>query len=815
MPRLARKRPSWLPVAALAQDFRFVLRSLAKSPGYTLAVVLTLALGIGAATAIFSVADRALFRPLPYPAADELFVVGRTTPRHAFIPHLLPVQLASYRENAKSFRSLAAFEHSWSNVVVGNAPAGGITAGISADYFDTLGTLPLLGRLFLPGEDQPGAGRVIVLSHRFWRDKLGAAPTAIGRVVLVGGESCEVVGVLPPDFRPPLGTAADLYRPLASAPNPAAPFAGKVVYVVGRLQPGATSAQAAAELAGIQVPVSGSAARQLAEQKPKLMPLTEWTHQQSPFAMHGALLAAVAFLYAIACTNATSLMLARVHGRRRELSVRLAIGCSRSQLLRSVLAENLALVLLGGAGGGLAAIWGLPALERLASSAAAADGAVWQLDWRALAFAAALSLVTSVLVSLAPGWQVLHANVSEGLKDTAQALGESRRLRRVRGGLVVVEAALAMALLIGAGLMVRSVVHLQHIDRGLDLTNKVSVWLKLPDGSYRSAEAQLELTRRLEEQLRTIRGVQTVAVTTGVPPFSGAISWPLAKPDGSAYQANVNPVSPGFLRTLGLVLVRGEWFDDARPSGERVVVINEAMARGFFGAEDPLGRSLVVMPGQQKQAPWRVVGVVADVRGRVHASPSPQLYYPYWQMPSTFAVTVVFGLGGPRDTAFDDAVRRAVFVVDPLIATLMITSLDEAANSQLAQERYVLRVMQVLSALALALATAGLFAVMAYAVAQRMGEFGVRLALGALPSDLSRLVLRRGLVLASIGVLIGCSTAWALTRFLQSLLYETSPLDPLVYAAVALLLLAAAALGCWLPARRAARADVARLLRAE
>jgi len=797
-------------------DLRFALRSLAKSPGFTAATVLTLALGIGSSTAIFSVADRVLFRAPPYPAPEQLVVLGNQTQRFGFLPSVLPIEVAAYREHVKSFSAVAALETSQVNLVVDGAPAGVALGRVSIDHFSTFGAVPMLGRGFVPGEDQAGTDQVVVLSHRLWRNRFGSDPTVLDRQVTLDSQSCRVIGVLPKEFRPPPMHDADLYQPLVLKVDPRQPYGGFIMFAIGRLRPGCTAQQAQTEMASLQLPVDAATARRLADREIRLRPLAEQMRPASITPMYWALLAAVGFLYAIACANAGNLMLSRLHGRRRELSVRLALGCSRGELVRLLLLENLVLTALAGAGGLFVAQWVFPALLRLAPGGSPQWGTS-SVDWRALGFTAALIILTALLVSLAPAWRLARADVNEGLKEGGQAQGESRRLRQVRSALVVLEAALAVALLVGTGLMVRSVQKLQQIDRGFDPSNKVAVWLQIPGGfmstRYRAPEARREFYQKLEERLLAVPGVQGVALTSVVP-MAGTSTGYLKKPDGTEFQAAFNPVTPGFRAMLGLPLVRGRWFDDAAPGRELVVVINQAMARAFFGQADPIGQSFALDTGA-KALPWQVVGIVRDVRERTREQPRPQLYYPYWQRPAGSVASVLLRLGRASDAAIADGVRRAVFAVDPLVATMRLQPLSDAAAAQFAQERYTLAVLQVLSALALGLAVLGLFAVMAYNVAQRMGEFGVRLALGARPAQLFRLVLRRGLALTSIGVAVGFGAAWALTRSLQSLLFETSAVDPVVYGVVALLLLAAAALGCWLPARRATQVDVAKLLRAE
>lgn len=793
-------------------DFRFAGRSLAKSPGYSVAVVLTLALGMGAAVAIFSVVDQTLFRPPPYPNPDQLVVIGYKSKRFDFLPAILPVQLAAFREQAKSFTSFASLEDRWDNMVYRGQPTGVAIGAVPADYFGNLGVLPLLGRTFVEGEDKAGADNVVILSHALWRDRFDSDETVVGRRVTIGNVGCQIVGVLPADFRPPDMHYAQIYQPLVLTVDPTQPVSARSLWGLGRLRPGVTLAQAQAELAAIKINVSAAGARTLADREPALRPLNYRT-QGVTDDKSWTMVAAVSLLYAIACANATNLMLARVHGRRKELSVRLAIGCGRGGLVRLVLVENSLLMALAALSGLLIARWIFPALVLLAPSSEIGSLAT-KLDWRASAFCGALSLFTGLVVSLPAVWRLSRADVAAGLKDGAQALGESPSLRRMRGSLVVVEAALAVVLLIGAGLMVRTIQRIVHVDRGIDPTNKVGMALTLPPKVYASVEARQGLSLQLDERLRGVPGVQSVAFATVVPLSNMSSTMFLTKGDGTELRVSPNGVAPNFMRMLGLPLVKGRGFEDARPGDAPVVVISESLARQFFGDENPIGRPLVI---RQDAAPWEVVGVVRDVLDSVRRSPRPQLYFPTWQLPvgGGTGMTVLLRTSRSMDVPLADGMRRAVYAIDPRIVALPPHEFAQTVANEVKNERYLLTLLQVLAGLALVLALLGLFAVMAYSVAQRMGEFGIRMALGAVPAQLFRLVLIRGLVLAGSGVAIGCAAAWGLTRLMQSLLYETSPHDPVVYGIVAITLVVAAMAGCWVPARRAMRVDVAKLLRAE
>ena len=797
----------------MLQDFRYALRQLAKSPGFTVAVILTLALGIGATTTIFSIADRVLFSGPPYPEPGRLVVLGTKTKQSAFLNMQYPIQLAAYREQAKSFAEFAALKSSQINLVLAGEPFAVQLGRVSVDYFHTLGAIPSLGRAFLPEEDRPGADNIVVLSHRLWQSRFGGDPAVLGRDVLLAGQLCRVVGVLPKEFRPPPQHGADIYQPLSPQFDQARPFAGGYLTVIARLQPGVMPAQAEAELKTIKLATTANArtAASLADQQPKLVGLSEGLNRRLS-KVYWVFLGAVGFLYAIACINAVNLMLARVLGRRKELSVRLAVGCSRGRLTRLLVTESLLLTTLAGLTGLLVSQWGYAAMMALAHSGPTPWETEDELDWRALGFTLALSLLTGLLVALVPAWQAARSDPNHALKEGGQALGESRSLQRLRNGLVVLEAALAVTLLAGAGLMVRTVRQLQTVNWGFDPANKYALWLELPPGAYTSPEARGSFFVQLEERLRAIPGVEGVAMTQAVPLTGGTTSSNIKKPDGTEVDVAMNPVSPNYLRTLGLPLKKGRWIETNATGGPSVVVINETMAREFFGEENPLGQ--LVNAGNDGRG-WEVIGVVADVREAVRGESRMQAYYPYWQTSGRNTVSALLRTAGPAGLQVADGARRAVYAMDPRVVTVSMGSLADNAPRQFMLERYTLTVLRVLSALALTLATMGLFAVMAYAVARRTGEFGLRMALGATPTDIFRGVLRRGLGLAALGVTLGLGATLGLTHFMQSLLFETSPYDPAVYALVAALLIGVSALAAWLPARRATKINPVEALRAE
>ncbi|PTY05276.1 hypothetical protein DB347_17585 [Opitutaceae bacterium EW11] len=796
--------------------FRLAFRSLSQAPVFSLTVVVTLALGIGSASAIFSVVDRALFRPLPYAQPDQLFTLGYEVKNHGFQEWFTAVEASTYRERSKSVAAFAIHRASTENLVDHGTPAGVNVAYVSADYFSTFGVLPILGRAFVSGEDRAGANNVLVLTHKLWKQRFGGDPAVIGRDVLLGDAPCRIVGVLPADFQQPRMHVGEVYRPLVLQADPAQPFAhGFIYWIIARLKPGVTPQQAQAELATFKIETSSVFDALFADRKPEFRPLEQWTSQQSSTS-NWMLLGAVGLLYVIACTNAANLVLARLHGRRRELCIRLALGGGRRQIVQLVVAETLILAGTAAVGSLFIARWVFPLLLWLVRSDTTVQP-LYGMDARVMLVTAGYGVLTVLLICVPLTWRLSRSNLSAVLKEGAQTVGETPSLRRVRSVLVVLETAIAVVLLIGAGLMVRTVHRLQHFDRGIDPNSKASLMLTFPSEPQATIDGRRAFLLEADRRLREIPGVQAVAAATAVPMSNMWAGWNLVKPDGTEISVGWNAVAPEYRATLNLPIVRGRWFDDARPTDAQVVVINETLARQYFGTENPVGQTFRFDPNDKKALPWQVMGVARDVRSNVRGAVQPEFYFPFWQTPAAVGQyqMLLLRLSKPIDEQMNAAACRAIYAINPLIATMPLRPLSDAVVEQMAHERATLTFLKALSGLALGLAVTGLFAVMAFSVAQRSVEFGVRMALGASPGDVFRLVLTRGAMLAVAGAALGSAVAWGGARLIQAVLFETNPLDPIVYVSVALILVLAAVLGCLLPARLAMRVDLAALLRAE
>ena len=800
----AREQRGWVWLEQWGKDAAFALRSLIKARSFSLTVLGTLVVGIGVATVVFELTASTVLFAQPYPQPEQLYVIGSKDKQGSVNPFQPAVVFSAYQEQVNVFSEYAAVTRDTVNVVVDGSPVIASLVNTSVDCFHTLGISPVLGRGFLPGEFQIGADNVIIISDLFWRQHFNASPDVLGRKILIDRQACVVVGVL--DNSKPFLAGSDICRPLVLKRDPIVTL-WPTVYAIGRLRPGVSVAQANAALAAVKLPqLPNWAEAYLAEQKPALFKLTELVRPETYWVM---LIAAV-LLYAVACVNAVNLMLVRLIGRRRELSIRFALGGTRWQIVRLLLIESMGLALAASLVVALAARWLFPPLFVLTQeNEAMRYNSYW--DWQTLVCIAGLSLFASAVVVLVPAWRLFNADLNMTLKDGGAVLGASRRMNRLRSGLVVLQTALAVILLAGTGLMVRSFEKLRHVDLGFNPVGKVKVQIAFPHGYNLEPEARLQLFERLQQRLATIPGVKGVSIGQNTLLEGGF--WGTAQvlmPDGSYTTVAGDFVAPDFLKLAGIVLKKGRWLSGRR--GENEVLINEEFAKIRFGKEDPIGKSFKLLVGGDYN--YLIVGVVGDVKENVRSNPGMRIFWPHWAYPLNID-TLLLKLDQDPGKEFAGVVRRVLYESDPKLIAGRISSINEDVSDSMWAERYAYMILKGLSAIALGLAVVGIFSVIAFTVDSRRQEFGVRLALGATPENLHRLVMRRGVTTAAIGIIFGVTGALGLTRFMQSLLFETTPNDPVVYAGVAVVMLGAAFLACWLPARRAAKADPIVALRAE
>jgi putative ABC transport system permease protein len=803
-------------VDALIQDLRYALRTLLKSPGFTLVAVLTLALGIGANTAIYTLIHRLLFDPAPFVDARGLVSIWQVAPRGNDHNEYTVADFRSVQEQARSFEQLAAHVGWNANLTdAGEAPERVQGFLVTANWFATLGLLPMLGRSFTAGEDVPGHDAVLVLSYGVWQRRFGADSTIVGRAIPVNGVSRTVIGVMPPGVRYP--APAEVWAPIPLTPERLANRRSHYLLVTGRLRPGVSPEAAQAEVAGI--------AARLAADHPESN--TGWGANVRPFVRDATrdlapillmLFAAVGLVLLIACVNVANLMVARGTARAREVAIRAALGASRRRVASQLLTESLVLASLGGLLGIAGAVWGVGALVAEVPE----QQGRWMLgldhvgvDLPVLAFAVALSALTALLFGIAPAVRASRTDLAGTLHGSRSSPGLGRhRLRRV---LVGVEMALALVLLVGAGLMVRTARFLATRDLGFDVERAAVTSLQLPYGKY-SAAAARGWYARLEERLRGLPGVSAVGLTSLVPLCQcnstdgfTVVGAPPPRP-GEEPEADGRVVTPGYFAALGMRVLRGRGIlatdDSAAP---RVVVVTQNLARRWLGGENVMGRRLLVAGDP---APSEIVGVLADVRhdGPAREAP-PEFYQAFAQAPQNEMTVVVRAAGDPATQL--PAVRAVIRQLDPEQPVYDQATMRTVAAAVVGPQRFVLRLLTAMAVLALLLAAVGIYGVIAHLVAERTREIGIRVALGGDATSVAALVVRQGMAPALWGLAAGLASAAALTGLMRRLLVGVHPIDPLTYAAVAALLLAVAALACLVPARRASKVDPMVALRSE
>jgi putative ABC transport system permease protein len=693
------------------------------------------------------------------------------------------------------------------NVAINGEPVANGVLAVSEELLPILGIAPALGRGFLAEEDAPGRNNVVVISDRFWREHFARAPDVLGREVIVDQVVCTVVGVLPPKRQMPVYMNYHVFQPLGFRPDGRA---AQQYFMLGQLRPGISAPQAEERMAALKVDLPPGFQRYRAELKNSFATMAELQQLMRP-EIYWVLIGAVGFLYGIACLNATNLMLVRMLGRKRELSIRLALGGGRRSLIRLLMLEGATLSVMASAAGVLVANWLVPLLMSLSQPSNNFKWSEWTLDPRALVVLCGLTVVTSLAIVLIPALRIARTDILEGLKDGGAAMGESPALGRLRGVFVVLQTAFAVILLTGTGLMVRSLEKLQDVNLGFDASQRMKISFSFPAGHVPQNEARLAVLKRLQGHLAHVPGVAEVALGTNhlLPGFyAGRTGVELT--DGTAIKVSVDYMSDDFIKTAGMTLKHGRMLQQ----GSSEVMVNEAFAKARFGEEDPIGQVIQPVDKQFGNGGWQVVGLVADVRDTLRGAPGYHIYAPETWFPPALN-TFIVQVSREPDPALAAALKQAVYAFDPKIVVSNVAAMTEMWERQSGYEIFVLSVLKVLSSLALTLTVVGVFTVLAYTVNRRMSEFGIRLALGATSRDLVGLVLSRGMLLVMLGVVSGLAGTFALTRYVQSLLFETPAHDPVVLGSVAAMLVIAAALACTWPAMRATKADVTRLLRSE
>ena len=789
------------------------MRALLRRPGFTAVALVTLALGIGANTAIFTVVNAVLLRPLPYPDPDELVLLLETNAEAGLdqVP-ASAVDYLAWRAGATRFEAMAAYANGQATLEGGvGDPQRLPAAAVRSTFFDVFKVPPLMGRGFVRGEDQRGAPAVVVLSHGLWQDRFGADPDVVGRTVQLDGAPAQVVGVMPEGFRFP-GTA-QLWTPLVFAQEQLDDRNWHFAPVVARLRDGATVASATEELQVLAARQEEAYPDSNAGWSAAAFPLHDELVGSSE-AMLWVLLGAVGFVLLIACTNVANLLMVRAAGRRRETAIRTALGAGRGRLLGQLLVESLVLAVAGGAAGLLLAGWGLELLLALAPLTVP-GGATPGIDGTVLAFTLAVSVGAGLVFGTAPAALMWREEPLTDLRD-----GGRGRLRgaggRLRSALVVAEIALALVLVVGAGLMVRSLSNLMGEDVGFPSGNLLVAQVALPAERYAGPERILGFYRSLLERVEAIPGVRSAALGPWLPPASGPIfhhrvegvhtAWTMDLPT-----ARSRPVSAGYFETLGIPVLEGRALGpEDRAETARVAVVDAAFANAFFPGESALGRRIRVLEDE----PREIVGVVGDVKNTgLAGAPQPTSYVPMTQTAWPDQGIVVRTAADPGRLV--RPVTDAVHELDPGLPVFGVETMEQRLRSSVAQPRFQTRLLGLFALLALVLAAVGIYGVMAWSVAERTAEIGLRMALGASEPEVRDLVVKRALGLTLAGAALGVVGALVLTRVLSSFLFGVDARDPLTFVAVAVGLGVVALVASWLPARRASRLDPIRALSTE
>ena len=808
--------------ADLGQDLRFGLRTLVKNPGFTIIAVIALALGIGANSAIFSVVNAILLRPLPYKSPDQLVVIWENAAHLGFPKDTpSPANFLDWRGQSTVYAGMSAFSERSFNLTGVGEPERLEGRRVSANLFDVLGVKPIIGRTFVAQEDQPGS-KVVLLNESLWKRRFGSDPGVIGRAVNLNGEPYTVVGVLPHTVRlPTSGNWRDqVWVPLAFPSEEAASRSAHYLEVIARLKPGMTLPKAQAEMDTI----AARLAQQYPETNTRIGAVVSPLHEEIVGKMKSPLLillGAVAFVLLIACANVANLLLARAAVRQKEIALRLALGANRMRLTKQLLVESVLLSLVGGVVGLGLAYFGLNVLARfIPTNVAQAD--TISIDAKVLLFTLAVAVVTGLIFGLVPATQASHFNLNETLKEGGRDSGAGARGKRLRNSLVIAEVAISFILLVGAGLLINSFVHLRNLDPGFRADHLLALNVDLSEVKYPDTQRRTTFFAEVTRRVQTLPGVQSVAVAGNLPLTINGDSTFIAVegiPDPPVDQwpdVIYRTVGPGYFATMGIPLVRGRDLNDQDTLDTTpVVVISEKTAKHYWPNEDPIGKRL--KPGATTNTtPWRtVIGVVKDVRQNDFiAEPKMQMYFSYRQMKDLVANALVVRTS-VDPLSLGTSVRNTIWSVDKDQTVANIDSMEHIVAGAVARQRFSMLLLAIFAGLALVLAAVGIYGVMSYSVAQQTREIGIRIALGAQRRDVLRMTVKEGLKLVGVGLLIGLTSAFVLTRVMESLLFGISATDPVTFGIICVVLLMVAALASYIPALRATTVDPMVALRAQ
>lgn len=803
----------------ILKDVRYGVRSLLRQPAFTAVAVITLALGIGANTAIFSLVNAVLLRALPFQQPERLVSID-VAPGAQGLPGLGAFEYLAWKDQSASFDGLAAHTDNNFNLIGNGEPERISCAQVTATLFPTLGVQPLLGRTFAPEEDRPGQNRVAVVSEGFWQRRYGRDPSLLNSTLQLDNKTYTVVGIMPSSFRFP--GDFEIWLPLAL--DPVKETQGdffSLVKVIGRLKPNVMAQQAQSELNLL----SQNAATQLKEPVTVSNLEVQPLHQQLVVGVRLTLLVlwgAVGLVMLLACANVANLMLSRTVARQREMAVRAAVGAGRWQLIRQLLSESLILGIFGGAVGLLFAVWGVSAIASLVPKEFASSvhnlNAI-DLDWRVFGFTLALSVLMALGFGLAPALTGSKPDLLKVLRENSTRNLMSFGLRSMRGWLVVTEIALALILLLGAGLLVRSFRQLTTIDLGFNRENVLTARLALPRSVYNKETLTTAFNEQLLARVKALPGVESAGTINhtplsgfGIVAFTGIEGQP--PPDQTKEMPlGIGTVSPDYFRTLQIPLLSGRLYDERDRAGSpKVAIVNQAFAQRYFPAGDSVGKRIAF--GCEKDLCTTIVGVVGNVKQEsITADVTPEIFVPFGQMPMNGITLFVRTKGDPANLA--QALRSEVFAIDKNQPVYDVQTLDQRVLQTIAVSRSLMLLFSGFAFVALVLACVGTYGIISYSVSQRTREIGIRMALGARAIDVLRMVLKNGMTLVLAGIVIGIAGALALTRFLTTLLFGVTPTDTFTFVVVSVALICVAVVACLIPARRATKVDPLEALRYE
>jgi putative ABC transport system permease protein len=805
----------------LIKDIRYGIRGLLKRPGFTVIALITLVLGIGANTAIFSVVNAVLLRPLPFQNPEQLVIVWEDATFAGFPRNTpAPANYVDWKTQNQSFVDMAASHEDSFNLTGDGEPERVSAYAVSANFFPLLGVQPLLGRSFQPEEDRPGANKVVVLSYSLWQSRYGADRTILNRDILLNGEKHSVVGVMPASFQF-FEKDVRLWVPIALDQEDWANRGGHFLKVVARLKPGVSLTQAQADMNAIMRRIAVDHPGETMEGKlgAIVLPMREQVVGDARGSLI-VLLVAVAFVLLIACANVAGLLLARAVGRRKEIALRMALGAGRPRVVRQLLTESLLLAVAAGVFGSLLAYGSFTFLQGLVPEEMALAASL-KLDLRILVFAIAISIVTGIIFGLVPALQSANFDLNDALK---QSNGRVTSTGRLRSSMIVFEVALSIVLLVGAGLLIQTLFQLFRQYSMLEPEKVLTMRTILPREKYKEPEKRDNFYQQVLQRVEHLPGVVAAGYSTSVPlawkgGTSGFYPEGLQSPiPGMAYDSNHRQVTTNYLKAMNIPLRQGRYFESSdNAQSVPVAIINETMARQYWPGENVLGRRFK-LGDPQEDTPWmEIVGVVADVRQMGLDEPvKAEMYLPYQQIDNIWYIPRDLAIRTNGDTSsLVGSVRQIIREVDPDQPVSNVATMAEMLGTEAAQRRMGMIMLAGFAALALLLASLGIYGVLAYFVTQHTNEIGVRQALGATPRNILFLVLRKGMGLTLVGVAIGLGASFALTRLMSSLLFGVTAADPLTFATVPLLLVVVALLACYIPARRATKVDPLVALRYE